>query len=62
MQGLLGWHGHAQPIAPLLSIHYGPVVYGGRELPKAFCNIRVQAESWAADQLMRLRRLEVGLG
>lgn len=44
-----------EPIEPFLTIRYIPAVYGTREVPRAFCNSREQAEDWASDELRRFR-------
>lgn len=54
-----------EPIEPFLTIRYMPAVYGVREVPKAFCSprdnaednawARTRAEEWAADELKRFR-------
>jgi hypothetical protein len=50
----IAWEAWAdQPIDPHLTIRYMPAVYGVREVPRAFCNSREQAEDWAADELRR---------
>lgn len=42
-----------EPIDPYLWLRYMPAVYGVREVPKAFCNSREQAEGWASRELRR---------
>jgi len=50
----LVWEAWAdEPIEPFLSVRYSPGAGLVRELPRAFCNSREQAEDWAADQLKR---------
>ena len=50
----LVWEAWAdEPIEPFLSVRYSPGAGLVREIPRAFCNSREQAEDWAADQLMR---------
>ena len=54
-----------EPIEPFLTIRYMPAVYGCREVPKAFCTprenaedrawARERAENWAAAELKRFR-------
>jgi hypothetical protein len=53
-QDRVAWEAWAdEPIDPYLWIRYLPAVYGVREVPKAFCNSREQAEGWAAGELKR---------
>lgn len=42
-----------EPIDPFLTIRYMPAVIGAREVPRAFCNSREDAEGWAARELKR---------
>jgi hypothetical protein len=50
----VAWEAWAdEPIEPFLSVRYSPGAGLVRELPRAFCNSREQAEDWAADQLKR---------
>lgn len=42
-----------EPIDPFLTIRYMPAVIGAREVPRAFCNSREEAEGWAARELKR---------
>ena len=50
----IAWEAWAdEPIEPFLSVRYSPGAGLTRKVPRAFCNSREQAESWAADQLRR---------
>jgi len=52
----LAWEAWAdEPIEPYVTIRYMAGVYGARDVPRAFCNSREQAEGWAADELKRFR-------
>jgi hypothetical protein len=42
-----------EPIEPFLSIRYSLGAGLVRNVPRAFCNSREQAEGWAADELKR---------
>ena len=40
-----------EPIDPFLTIRCMPAVIGAREVPRAFCNSREEAENWASREL-----------
>ncbi|QPN66524.1 hypothetical protein [Synechococcus sp. CBW1006] len=44
-----------EPMDAYVWVRYMPAVYGVRDVPKAFCNSREQAEGWASRELRRFR-------